>query len=143
MGQEIGLSKKNWQNTYKAGDDLNKMDYAVLDERFELARYIKDAIKLRRELTFLQECDLNKIEQTVSFEDLDNNAVKISYDLATYETEFKDFLIFINPSLETIYYDLDEYYQILFASGGNVLSSKTFVKHVMIKARSFLILILK
>ncbi|MDY0345078.1 MAG: type I pullulanase [Bacilli bacterium] len=143
MGQEIGLSKKNWQNTYKAGDDLNKMDYAVLDERFELARYTKDAIKLRRELTFLQECDLNKIEQTVSFEDLDNNAVKISYDLATYETEFKDFLIFVNPSLETIYYDLDEYYQILFASGGNVLSSKTFVKHVMIKARSFLILILK
>ncbi len=143
MGQEIGLTKKNWQNTYKAGDDLNKMDYAILDERFELAIYASDAIKLRRQLAFLQESELDKIERSVTFEDLDNNALKISYDLGAYESNFKDFLIFINPSQETIYYDLDEYYQILFASGGNVLSSKTFVKHVMIKGRSFLILILK
>lgn len=143
MGQEIGLTKKNWQNTYKAGDDLNKMDYAILDERFELARHVSDAIKLRRQLAFFQECDLAKIEQIVTFEDLEHNALKISYDLSSYDEGFKDFLIFLNPSQETIYYDLDEYHQILFASGGNVLSSKTFVKHVMIKARSFLILILK
>ena len=143
MGQEIGLSKKNWQNTYKAGDDLNKMNYAVLDERFHLALHLRDAIKLRRKLSFLQESDLAKIEQTVTFEDLDHNALKVSYDLGAYESEFKDFLVFINPSAETIYYDLDEYYQILFASGGNVLASNTFVKHVMLRGRSFLILIVK
>ena len=58
-------------------------------------------------------------------------------------SEYKDFIIFVNPSSETLYYDLDEYYQILFASGGNVSTSPTFVKHVMIKGRSFLILTLK
>lgn len=143
MGQEIGLSKKNHQNTYRSGDDLNKMDYKLLDERFALFSYHADAIKLRRSLFFLHECDLDKIEQSVTFEDLENNAVKISYNLSAYSSEFKDFIIFVNPSSETLYYDLDEYYQILFASGGNVLSSQTFVKHVMIRARSFLILILK
>lgn len=143
MGQELGLSKKNHQNTYRAGDDLNKMDYKLLDERFSLFSYHADAIKLRRSLSFLHELDLDKIEQSVSFEDLENNAVKISYDLSAYSSEYKDFIIYINPSLETLYDDLDEYHQILFASGGNVLSSQTFVRHVMIKARSFLILILK
>lgn len=143
MGQEIGLSKKNHQNTYKAGDALNMMNYKVFDERFDLFRYTADLIKLRKELSFLHEIDLDKIEQCVTFEDLENNAVKVSYDLKAYHSEFKDFLLFINPSSETIYYDLDEYYQIMFASGGNVSTSPTFVKHVMIKGRSFLILILK
>ena len=143
MGQELGLSKKSHQNTYRSGDDLNKMDYKLLDERFALFSYHADAIKLRRSLFFLHECDLDKIEQSVTFDDLENNAVKISYNLSAYSSEFKDFIIFVNPSSETLYYDLDEYYQILFASGGNVLSSQTFVKHVMIRARSFLILILK
>lgn len=143
MGQELGLSKKNHQNTYKAGDALNKMDYALVDERFDLVRYTSDLIRLRKQLTFMQETDLEKIEQTVTFQNLDKNAVLVSYDLKPYNSEFKDFLVFINPSPDTIYYDLDEYYQILFASGGNVLAGKTFVKHVMIKGRALLILILK
>ncbi|MFA5421524.1 MAG: type I pullulanase [Bacilli bacterium] len=143
MGQEIGLSKKNHQNTYKAGDDYNKMRYDVLDERFAMFKYVQDAIKLRKSLTFLQEADLDRIERSVSFEDLDNNALKISYDLCGYRSAFKAFSIFINPSSETLYYDLDDYHQVLFASGGNVLSSGTYTQHVMIKGRGFIILILK
>lgn len=143
MGQELGLTKKNHQNTYKAGDQFNKFDYRVLDERYELFRYMQDLIAIRKEFPFLCEDNVDYIDKTVSFENLENNAIKINYDLSEHQYGIKDFIVFVNPSTETIYYDLDEYYQILFASGGNALSSKTFVKHVMLKGRSFLILILK
>lgn len=141
MGQEIGLSKKNHQNTYKAGDSLNKMDYQIVDERYEILRYTQDMIALRKKLAFLREDDVERIAKMIDFEELGPIAIKIIYHLEQSIDDIKDLLIFVNPGVETIYHDLDEYYQILFASGGNVLTSKTFVKHVMIKGRSFLILI--
>lgn len=143
MGQEIGLSKNDHQNSYMAGDHINMMDYHLLDERLSLLKHFIDVVKIRKKLTFFHEDDPKQIFKMMTFKRLDHNAVKITYDLSSYETPYKDFLMFINPSNETIYYTLDDYYQLLFSNSGDVLASETYVKHGMIKPSTLVILVLK
>lgn len=142
MGQEIGLSKNDHQNSYMAGDHINMMDYDLLDERMANYQHFKDVLKVRKKFSFFKEDDPKKILKLVNFKYLKDGAIKITYNLQNYETPFLDFIMFINPSSETIYYDLDDYYQLLFSNSGEVYQNETYVKHGMIKPRTLVILVL-
>ena len=50
MGQEIGLTKFGEENSYNKGDLFNKMDYALLDKRYDMVEEVSKAIKLRKKL---------------------------------------------------------------------------------------------
>jgi pullulanase len=143
MGQEIGLSKKGHQNTYKAGDAYNKMDYALLDERYDLVNFMRDLVKIRKAMPWLREAENEEIQRMVSFEELSDNAIMVKYDLREQNSEYKESCLFINPSLKTVYYNFDDYHQLLLTGSGDVYRSQTFVKHLMIKPITLLILLLK
>ena len=101
MGQEIGLTKYKEDNTYNMGDKFNRFDYEVLAKRFNYAKYVKELIEFRKEFACFRLDDYREIEKIVSYEDFDNYALKINYQL----DEERVLSILINTSLkENVYY---------------------------------------
>lgn len=143
MGQECGLSKNGQQNTYNIGDELNRMDYRLVDERMSMVEHFRELVKLRKGLNLLRLDDVDAIERLISFRDLGSDGVMVSFADVSEIAPFRRCQIFFNPSRETIYHDFDDYYQFYFASSGNVEKAMMFAKHLMIKPLSMVILVLK
>lgn len=139
MGQEIGLSKGGDLNSYKSGDKVNRYDYRVLDERYELYEYFKDLVRLRRDLSFLRLDKAPQIEKMTRFDDLDESGIIIHYADTKALAPYKRFFIMINPSTEDHYYQLDEYMLLVFSDKGYVAHRNVKMKNIMIEALSLLI----
>ncbi|HOJ45384.1 MAG TPA: type I pullulanase [Bacilli bacterium] len=139
MGQEIGLSKGGDLNSYKSGDKVNRYDYRVLDERYDLYEYFKDLARLRRDLPFLRLDKANLIEKMTRFDDLDESGIIIHYADIKALAPYKRFFIMINPSMEDHYYQLDEYMLLVFSDKGYVANRNVKMKDIMIEALSLLI----
>ncbi len=146
MGQEIGQSKCDLGNTYNT-PKVNNMDYALLDKRWDMTTYFKGLISLRNnELSFLKEVnDPREISQYFNFEDIDTGAIKISLkEDSPLKEKYQDLVIFMNVSNETVTYDLDEYYQLIFTYGGLVdKTNPIFIQEAAIPPRCLQVLILK
>ena len=91
MGQEIGLTKFGEENSYNKGDKFNQMDYRLLDERFDMAMRIAEAIKLRRNTRALHIFDprvigpminVDEVSECLHFNFVDANLIapRISLD---------------------------------------------------------------
>jgi len=137
MGQEIGLSKGGDTNSYRSGDKVNKFDYRMLDERPALALYFADLIKFRKKYPFLHLDKSVDIENMIRFEDLNDAGLIIDYVDLEKIAPWKAFKVIINPSKETLYYELDDYYQIIFASSGMTEATETFAKNLIVNGVSF------
>lgn len=117
MGQEIGLSKYLEDNTYNMGDKYNKMDYALLDERFDMAVYLKDLISYRKELKIYSCINPNEIERIYHFmHKLENGVIRL--EVKGIGEDKKEGLLCINPSNLTQYFELEDYYDMEFSSCG-------------------------
>lgn len=138
MGQEIGLSKNNVHNSYNAGDLINQFNYDILDQREEMYRFFKDAIKLKRKYSFLRLENKETICKCIDFVTLGNGALLINIDGKDVSDEFSNIKIFINPSLDSTSYDLDDYYHIIFNEAG-LISTPLYAKHLMINGLTCLI----
>lgn len=144
-GQEIGLTKFGDQNSYRSGDRVNQFAYVKLDERYDLALYFKELTKLRKDCHFLYESDPEKIEKMIVFEDINSvsggAALLIDYiNISEYDSPFRSFKVFFNPTKDTIYYDLDDYEKIVFNRAGYCAGKQdTYVKRLVVQPLSFLI----
>ncbi len=128
MGQEIGLSKHMQDNTYNMGDEFNKFDYQILDKRFEMAQYLKELISFRKQIPYLKEIDPNKISKIYRYEKMDLGGIKLS--LNDIDGLNHKGVILFNPSPETKYVELDDYYYILFSKNGG-MDKKVYVKNLI------------
>lgn len=117
MGQEIGLSKHLQDNTYNMGDKYNKMDYTLLDERFDMAVYLKDLIAYRKELKIYSNIEPKCIEKIFHYmHKLENGVMRL--EVKGVGDDRKDAILCINPSSYTQYFELDDYYDMEFSSCG-------------------------
>lgn len=116
-GQEIGLSKKGVCNSYNSGDAINHFNYDVMDKRWNMVNYIRDIIHLRKEMPFFRVDSKEIIEKMVSFKNLDNGGLLISY---TGESvlPYKQVDIVINPSNQPINYEFDDYHTLIANENG-------------------------
>ena len=112
MGQEIGLSKNFHTNTYNEGDLYNQFDYDVYDKRYHLIEHFSNAIKMRKELSFLRIDESETIDKMLSYLPCDD-ALLIDFKGELLH-KYDSFKIFINPYLKTIYYDLNDHYTIYY-----------------------------
>ncbi len=129
MGQEIGLSKKFHTNTYNEGDLYNQFDYDVLDKRYHLIEHFQNAIKMRKELSFLRIDESETIDDMLAYLPCDD-ALLIDFKGELLH-KYDSFKIFINPYLKTIYYDLDDNYTIYYP-GIQAEEKSIKVNHAMI-----------
>ncbi len=139
MGQEVGLSKNGDLNSYKSGDKVNRYDYRVLDERYELYRHFQDLAKLRKRLPFLKEARADAIEKMVQFEDLGEAGLIIHYVNQQAIAPYKHVMMMINPTLEDQYYELETYMTLIFSDWGYVAERHVQMREIMIEALSLLV----
>lgn len=130
MGQEIGLSKHLEDNTYNMGDRYNMMDYKVLDKRFEMASYFKDLIAFRQKVGVFKSIKQDEICDIFhELNKVDNGGMRIKVHHIHTENGEKNGMICINPSNQTIYFELDDYYDVVFSKGGKS-PHEMYCKHV-------------
>ncbi len=115
-GQEIGLSKKGVYNSYNAPDEINGFDVEVLDKRFDMAKFVSEAIALKKKYPFFNYASREEIKENVKYENYYNRAI---FTLVNQEP-FKEVKIIINPLNEPIQLSLDSYYSVIFNEYGNI-----------------------
>ena len=116
-GQEIGLSKKGICNSYNCGDNINHFNYDVMDRRWKMVNYIKDIIRIRKELPFFRINDKEIISKMVEFKNLPEGGLLITYN-GEYVAPYKEVAIVINPSNNPLTYDLGDYYNAICNENG-------------------------
>ena len=137
-GEEIGLSKKGVSNSYDAGDAINSFDTEILDKRFEMARFVKEAIALKKEYDFFSYKTKEEIAAHVLYENIEGRIIFTIQDADPYEKV----KIVVNPLKDPFTVDLNDYYQVLFNNSGRI-TKDFFVNHALINGISLSIFALK
>ena len=129
-GQEYGMTKKMIGNSYNSGDDINGFDYVIAKKRIDCINYLKDAIKLKKQLPFLSSDSKKEMTDHVTFENISNGCLLIRYRINE-----DDYYLFINPTGNTISYQFDNYAKVIFNEAG-LLDDNHFSQLIMINKYS-------
>jgi len=136
MGQEVGLTKYYADNTYNMGDKYNQYDFDVLNERKSLLRYLADLIKIRKKYSCFRLDNYLKINEMLTFENLENKGLKITYHLA----KGQELAILFNTSKDqNIYYSFKEDQKVIFNEVGIV--DNFFVQSLILSPLNFVIVV--
>ena len=138
MGQEVGLTKYRMHNSYCSGDRYNQYDYQKLTDRKWMVKCMNDIIQIRKMCPFLRYENVEDIKGLFRFENLDNGGLLIDFIDQEKIAPYKSFKIFINPSVRTIYYDLQDYYRVLFNEAGR-LKDEMYSQSLMINGLTVVI----
>ena len=109
MGQEIGQSKGGNDNTYNV-TKVNNFNYALLDERFDMASSLKMAIELRKSLKFFKLYNPKDIKKVFLTDYWNNNVICLELKDKNYLKEFPKLVILINNENYNKTFELDDYY---------------------------------
>ena len=139
MGQEIGQSKFGNENSYNAGDTVNKFSYVLLDSKHMEANFFRDLLSFRKTLKPLKTPDFSKIAPSVDVKELSGGAILVVLRDEKSYSEFKEISIFFNPSNEPINYSFEKAVTLLFTAGGNALSTNTKLNNVLVPKESLLV----
>jgi pullulanase len=133
-GQEVGHSKRGVTNSYNAGDLINGFDYAEAGERKEMASYLASVIALKKKYPCFQLNSKKAIMDRVSFENLANGALAVTYAATDEEPEM---VLIINPSQATLKYQFSKYYKIVFNEAG-LLSQDLYSQLLLVNGLSLI-----
>jgi len=132
-GEEIGQSKFDNGDTYKAGDVYNKFSYALLGERYEMSQFFKDCVSFRKSCRFMHVEDPTQLVDKLDFlEENDLLIIKVRDD--------KTYQIIINttPKGQSLFFK--ESQTLLFTGGGLAPKNGLQVENVLVPAFTLLIL---
>ena len=131
MGQEIGLSKQLLDNTYNVSK-INNMDWKLVEERKEMVEYFKNLVEVRKKMKFSSIDDTSEIKDNIDVTHMDNGLLKIRITNKKFLIADNEAIVFINPTLENISVELDDYYMLFLSGAGVVSQQKQLVKNFMI-----------
>ena len=140
MGQEIGLSKKGHDNTYNVLD-INKMDWRLVDERYEMVKTFIDLIKYRKTVPLYHLHKRSDLEGVVEFVEPGNGLFITKCKKKSLIRDHKELLVIYNPNNKAITYDLDDDYTVIFHGSGFYPTKDLNLKHVMVPPVSMMALI--
>jgi pullulanase len=140
MGQEIGLSKYGKDNSYNLLDKFNQMDYKIVEKRKEMIEEMKRMIALRKIIPFYKEKNISKFVTNFDFEDLGDGALLIRNRQVKIDRDIGELIFIMNPSKNTKFYALDEYYYYLSAHEDKPVYSRIMAKNLSIAPISFNVL---
>lgn len=136
-GQEIGLSKKMKDNTYNTGDEDNKFNYRLLDERFDYYLYFKSIVaskKSQNQKGFVRS-EPKDISKAKSFKDLANGGLMVKSEYIE-EGKKSVFVVVINPTNECLNVSFDDYYKLVIGDGGYLKGSDIYIQNGVISPHS-------
>lgn len=108
-GQEFYRTKKGVENSYKSKDEINHLDWNLLDENIEDIEMLKEVLRIRKKFDLFRLAAASKIRDyvTVTIEE----SGTILYKLKDNEHEL--IVIFKNNTVKETFY-LDDRYTLLF-----------------------------
>ena len=112
MGQEIGLSKDGLDNTYNV-TKVNNLDYRLVDERFDMVNRFRLMNILRKKLGYCHLFNPSDLDGFFTIAHWENGIYYLSAKNKNVVDHEKEFVILINPTSETVYYELEDYYTVL------------------------------
>ena len=131
----------------------NSKILACLDEKAELMRlyyphidYLQnvDTYKLgfvrNNKVNWFSDAEL--IKNSIEFENIDNCGLVIKYINKELIKPYSEFKIIINPSYKTTYYDLGDYYQVLYNEAG-IMKDELYSQSLMINPLTLVIVVKK
>ena len=112
MGQEIGLSKEGLDNTYNI-TKVNNMNWALVDERFEMVNNLKNKIQLRNMFAFTKIYSSKDIEKVFKIEHWNNGVYCAVISNETFSKPFKEIVILVNPLNQDFTFEFDNEYTLI------------------------------
>ena len=118
-------------NTYNKGDEYNKFDYSILDERFEESVYLKSLIEARKAYrgAFSQFKSSDDIAKSNVFVNLERGALEVKIfsknNVETYAFVF-------NPTNEKISLSFEDYYRLIVGSAGYLRNSDIYIQNFIV-----------
>ena len=140
MGQEIGLSKNGNDNTYNVLN-INKMDWNLIDERYDMVKYLKDLIELRKDFPLYHLHKREDLTGLFTIEEPGTGIFIIKSHKKKYIRGHDELMIVYNPLNKAITYDLSEDYNVVFNSAGFYPDKGITIRHLMIPPVSMVLLI--
>lgn len=118
-GQEFYRSKRGQTNTYNAGDSINALDWSLRDRRHEAVEYFCFLIKLRKNNPCFRYNNYDQIKENVHLENLNHRIIK--YHLKQSKGEYKELIIYFNPSKEDFIIDVDKDAHLLYHMDNEII----------------------
>ena len=118
-------------NTYNKGDEYNKFDYHILDERFEESIYLKSLIEARK----LYRSSFSAFN---SSEDIANSNVFVNLERGALEVKIfsKDnnetYAYVYNPTDQKISLTFEDYYRLIVGSAGYLRNSDIYIQNFIV-----------
>lgn len=123
-GQEFYRTKLGVENSYKSKDDINKIDWNLVDENISDIEFIKELLRIRKKYDLFRLTAPSKIRDFI--EVIINEEGTILYKLKDTENDF--IVIFKNSFIEETF-DFDDRYTLIF--NGETRSRKIVNKLVV------------
>lgn len=140
-GQEIGVSKYGDLNSYKSSDKVNQFPYTLAWKRKEMVEYFKALTTLRKDCKFLHETDPKVIKERVEFIDLSGGASAIIYNPEHDLSPYSHFNVYVNPTSEPIFINLDMPLKIILNRAGYIAArSQDYIERTMVAPYSVIVL---
>lgn len=118
-GQEFYRSKRGQTNTYNAGDSINALDWSLRDRRNEAIEYFKMLVNLRKNNPCFRYNSYEVIRDNIRLENIHYRIVK--YHLKQSKGEYKEFIVYFNPSNSEVVIDVDKEYKLLYHMDNEVI----------------------
>ncbi len=140
-GQEIGVSKYGDKNSYKSSDKVNQFPYTLAYKRSSMVEYFKALSALRKDCRFLHETDPKVIKELVNFKELPQGGAEIVYNPEFNLAPYNEFRVYVNPSSEPIFIDLEKPLKIVLNRAGYIAArSSEYIERVMVAPFSVIVL---
>lgn len=134
-GQEFYRSKRGQTNTYNAGDSINALDWSLRDRRNEAVEYFKMLVQLRKNNPCFRYNSFETMKENVKLENVNYRIIK--YHLKQLKGEYKEFIVYFNPSTEDFTIDVDKDFQLFYHMDNEKIKDNT----IKVTAVSLVILV--
>jgi pullulanase len=108
-GQEFYRTKQGVENSYKSSDEINHINWDLIDENMRDINYIKEIIRIRRKYDLFRLTAPSKIRDFVTVKTEESGT--ILYKLKDFENEL---LVIFKNNEEKETFDLDGRYNLIF-----------------------------
>lgn len=117
-GQEFYRTKQGIDNTYNASDEINAIDWSLVDEYQKDIQKIKEVIKIRKNNPGFWYNEQALIKEKVQAQVIDGQMIKYTIN---QDSDYKQLDIYINPSYQTYLLEYNDKWEILYSDGSNDL----------------------
>ncbi|HHU28440.1 TPA: type I pullulanase [bacterium] len=137
-GQEFYRTKHGEHNSYKSSDEINKVDWNLMEDNYDSVLFFKDLINFRKNHPIFRLTNEKEIINRIKHE-LINDLVILTYNCEGIEENSRNIKVIINNSTSVKQLELDDTYTLIFNECGEI-KTNIEIKNIYINPVSLIVL---